>query len=185
MAPDPDEKAGNGVPVPGPQAGRGRVLDAEVLGPEETGAGGAASGRASAGNGGAGTGGPWGNAGGAGAGNGWNGGGASGSRYYRVGGVFSNGGAGFGRVWTATGADGGGCLAPCITLALFFVCLSQFGLLAAIGFVVFHVIGSIAGSIRAMRRLVEGRQPNPWGWRFGNWFISFILTAWLAGGFNG
>ena len=179
MAPDPDEKAGNGALVPGPRAGSGRVLDAEVLGPEETGAGGGASGRASAGTGGS----HWGNAGAA--GNGWSEGSASGGRFYRVGGVFSNGGAGFGRVWTATGADGAGCLAPCITLALFLVCLSQFGLLAAIGFVVFHVIGSIAGSIRAMRRLVEGRQPNPWSWRLGNWFISFMLTAWLAGGFNG
>ena len=179
MAPDPDEKAGNGALVPGPQAGSGRVLDAEVLGPEETGARGAASGRASAGTGGS----HWGNAGGA--GNDWSQGSASGGRFYRVGGVFSNGGAGFGRVWTATGADGAGCLAPCITLALFLVCLSQFGLLAAIGFVVFHVIGSIAGSLRAMRRLVEGRQPTPWSWRLGNWFISFMLTAWLAGGFNG
>lgn len=184
MAPDPDEKAGNGALVPGPQAGRGRVLDAEVLGPEETGAGDAASGRASAGNGGSGMGGGhWGNAGDA--GNGWTQDGASGGRFYRVGGVFSNGGAGFGRVWTATGADGTGCLAPCITLVLFLVCLSQFGLLAAIGFVFFHIVGSIAGSIRAMRRLVEGRQPNPWSWRLGNWFISFMLTAWLAGGFNG
>ena len=179
MAPDPDEKAGKGALVPGPRAGSGRVLEAEVLGPEETGAGGGASGRASAGTGGS----HWGNAGAA--GNGWSQSGASGGRFYRVGGVFSNGGAGFGRVWTATGADGAGCLAPCITLALFLVCLSQFGLLAAIGFVVFHVIGSIAGSLRAMRRLVEGRQPNPWSWRLGNWFISFMLTAWLAGGFNG
>lgn len=182
MAPDPDERAGKAPLVPGSQEDRGRVLDAEVLGPEE---GEGASGRASAGDdkGGPG-GGHWGSAGGPGAAHGWTQGGASGGRYYRVGGVFSNGGAGFGRVWTATGADGAGCLSPCVTFALFLVCLSQFGLLAAIGFVVFHVVGSIAGSIRAMRRLVEGRQPNPWSWRLGNWFISFMLTAWLAGGFN-
>ncbi|MDE7241697.1 MAG: hypothetical protein K2N62_07460 [Desulfovibrio sp.] len=152
-----------------------------MLGPEE---GTGASGRSSSGESGPGADDSrWGNAGNP--GTGWSSGGASGGRFYRVGGVFSNGGAGFGRVWTATGADGAGCLSPCITLALFLVCLSQFGLLAAIGFVVFHVIGSIAGSLRAMRRLVEGRQPNPWSWRLGNWFISFMLTAWLAGGFNG
>ena len=180
MAPDPDAKGGNGPLVPGTQAERGRVLDAEVLGPEE---GEAGSGRASAGSRGPTAGGHWGTAGGPGAGNGWSEGGPSGGRFYRVGGVFTNG-AGFGRVWTATGADGAGCLAPCVTFALFLVCLSQFGLLAAIGFAIFHLLGSIAGSIRAMRRLVEGRQPNPWSWRLGNWFISFMLTAWLAGGFN-
>ena len=183
MAPDPDEKGRNGPLVPGAQAKRGRVLDAEVLGPEE---GGAGSGRASAGGQGATAGGShWGNAGAPGGSDSWGHGGASGGRFYRVGGVFTNGGTGFGRVWTATGADGAGCLSPCITVALFFVCLSQFGLLAGIGFAIFHLVGSIAGSIRAMRRLVEGRQPNPWSWRLGNWFISFMLTAWLAGGFNG
>lgn len=165
MAPRPDDGAGAGPLPPGRTGDQGPVLDAEVLGPEE---GHGASGQASAG----GQTGPD--------------GGASGARFYRVGATFGNGGgAGFGRVWTATGADGAGCLAPCVTFALFLVCLSQFGLLAAIGFAVFHVVGSIAGSIRSMRMLVEGRQPNPWSWRLGNWFVSFMLTAWLAGGFTG
>ena len=76
------------------------------------------------------------------------------------------------------------CLAPCITFALFLVCLAQFGLLAGIGFVFFHIVGSVAGSMRDMRLLMRGREPNPWPWRIGNWLACFLLTAWLAGGFD-
>lgn len=175
MTSQPGQHGQGGPLVPGGREERGRVLDAEVLGPEE---GDAASGRASAGVADSTPGND-----GFGAGSGWQQEGGSGGRYWRVGGTFNNGGT-FGRVWTATGADGAGCLAPCITFALFFVCLSQFGLLAGIGFAVFHLAGSIAGSIRTMRRLVEGRPTNPWGWRLGNWFVSFMLTSWLAGGFH-
>lgn len=179
MVPAPDEKAGNGLRVPGGEREHGRVLDAEVLGPE------AGDGASAGSRGDKPGGGRWGNAGSTGSGNDWNHGDGSGARFYRVGGTFGNGGgAGFGRVWTATGADGAGCLGPCVTFALFLVCLSQFGLLAGIGFAVFHLVGSMVGSLRSMRRLMEGRPANPWSWRLGNWFISFMLTAWLAGGFN-
>lgn len=167
MGPYPDDDGAGAARPPAKRPAEGRVFDAEVIGPEErenTG-GGSQSGAGQSG------------------GNAWGQGSASGARFYRVGGTFGNGG--FGRVWTATGVDRNTCLAPCVTFALFFVCLSQFGLLAGIGFAVFHVAGSIAGSIRSMRRLVEGRPVNPWGWRLGNWFVSFMLTAWLAGGFNG
>lgn len=167
----PDGDAGSDAMVPGNQANGGRrVLDAEVLGPEDS------SGRA----GGTGRPGPgW-------RGNGTGAGRPGGGRFCRMGGTFGDrAGAGFGRVWMATGADGNACLVPCITFALFLVCLSQFGLLAGIGFAVFHLAGGIAGSIRSMRLLMEGRQANPWAWRLGNWFVSFMLTVWLAGGFNG
>ena len=170
MSPCPDNDGGGARP-PDKRPDEGPVFDAEVLGPEDReNAGGQR--QPGAGQGSAAGADPWGR------------GSASGGRFYRVGGTFGNGG-GFGRVWTATGADGNTCLAPCVTFALFFVCVSQFGFLAGIGFAVFHVAGSIAGSIRSMRRLVEGRPVNPWGWRLGNWFVSFMLTAWLAGGFNG
>ncbi|WP_165077456.1 MULTISPECIES: hypothetical protein [unclassified Desulfovibrio] len=170
MAPNHDENGAQGSLPPGRRLDEGRVFDAEVVGADE---GERTAGRAQSGAGQGGSG-----------GDPWRHGSASGARFYRMGGTFGNG-AGFGRVWTATGADGAGCLAPCVTFALFFVCVSQFGLLAGIGFVVFHLAGSIAGTIRSMRRLVEGRPPNPWAWRLGNWFVSFMLTAWLAGGFNG
>ena len=168
MTPYPGDDAPKGSLPPDNRPGEGRVFDAEVIGPDERES---SDGRGQSGAGQAG-------------GNAWGEGSSSGQRFYRVGGTFGNG-AGFGRVWTATGADGNACLAPCVTFALFFVCLSQFGLLAGIGFAVFHLAGSIAGSIRSMRRLVEGRPLNPWPWRLGNWFVSFMLTAWLAGGFNG
>lgn len=167
MAPNPDNNGAKGSLPPNRRPDEGRVFDAEVVGPDER--EGEPGGSRHADQAG---------------GNAWGQGSASGARFYRVGGTFGNG-AGFGRVWTATGADGNACLAPCVTFALFFVCLSQFGLLAGIGFAVFHLAGSIAGSIRSMRRLVEGRPANPWAWRLGNWFVSFMLTAWLAGGFNG
>ena len=170
MTPYPDDDRTSGSLPPEKRPDEGRVFDAEVVGPDE-GEGTGARTQSGAGQGGAG-------------GDAWGQSSASGQRFYRMGGTFGNG-AGFGRVWTATGADGAGCLAPCVTFALFFVCVSQFGLLAGIGFVVFHLAGSIAGSIRSMRRLVEGRAANPWAWRLGNWFVSFMLTAWLAGGFNG
>lgn len=164
MAPHPDDNAGSGAMIPGNQADGGRcVLDAEVLGPEDGDGAARCAGRSGKNPGGA----------------------SAGGRFYRMGGTFSSGGAGFGHVWTASTGGGTACLAPCITFALFLVCLSQFGLLAGIGFAVFHLVGSIVGAIRSMRLLVEGRQANPWSWRLGNWFVSFMLTVWLAGGFNG
>ncbi|WP_374290229.1 hypothetical protein [Desulfovibrio desulfuricans] len=93
------------------------------------------------------------------------------------------GGINFGRVWTGA-QDQTGCLPPCITFALFMVCLAQFGFLAGIGFVFFHTIGSVMGVLRDVRQFSIGRQPNPWIWRLGNWGLSFLLTAWLAGAFN-
>lgn len=93
------------------------------------------------------------------------------------------GGMGFGRMWTG-GGDQSGCLAPCVTFALFMVCLAQFGFLAGIGFVVFHTIGSVLGVLRDLRQFSAGRVPNPWPWRLGNWAVSFLLTAWLAGAFH-
>lgn len=80
--------------------------------------------------------------------------------------------------------DMGGCLPACVSFALFFICTGQYGLLAGIGFLVFHIIGSILGSVRAARLLMNGIVWNPWPWRIGNWLISFMLTIWLAGGLN-
>lgn len=87
-----------------------------------------------------------------------------------------------GGVWTYGPVRMDGCWPACVTFALFLVCLGQFGVLAAIGFLVFHTIGGAIGSVRAARALTFCILWNPWPWRVGNWFISFILTAWLAGG---
>lgn len=78
----------------------------------------------------------------------------------------------------------GGCGPMIITFILFIICLAQYGALAGIGFLVFHIIGSILGSLRATRTMMLGYLWNPWPWRIGNWCVSFLLTVWLAGGFN-
>lgn len=168
MIPAPDNDAGkDSLTLQTQKAGVQRVLDAELLGPEEYTDASAgkdqgfrqSSGKSSGESG------------------------DSGVRFYRVSGGFRHDGA-FSRTWSVGNGNGNSCLVPCITFALFLVCVSQFGLLAGIGFAVFYFAGWVAGGIRSMRLLVEGHQPNPWHWRLGNWFISFMLTMWLAGGFN-
>lgn len=89
-----------------------------------------------------------------------------------------------GTMWVASPIARGGCLPAAITFFLFFVCLGQYGLLAGIGFLVFHIIGSVLGSVYQARKLMVGIITSPWTWRIGNWLVSFLLTVWLAGGFN-
>ena len=93
------------------------------------------------------------------------------------------GGMNLGRVWMG-GNDQAGCLAASVTFALFMVCLAQFGFLAGIGFIFFHIIGAVMGVMRDLRQFSTGRLPNPWTWRIGNWTVSFLLTAWFAGAFD-
>lgn len=94
------------------------------------------------------------------------------------------GGFNFGRVWTGGGQDQFGCLPPCVTFALFMVCLAQFGFFSGLGFVFFHTIGAVVGVVRDLRQFSTGRVPNPWIWRAGNWAVSFFLTAWISGAFH-
>lgn len=89
-----------------------------------------------------------------------------------------------GKTITFAPIDNSGCLAAFITLCIFMACLFQWGLLAAIGFIVFHTIGNIISSIHSARQLMRGFMYNIWNLRIINWLISFFLTAWLAGGFN-
>lgn len=98
-------------------------------------------------------------------------------------GGFQNGSP-LGQIWMTGPGNSNACLAPCVTFAIFLVCLAQLGFLAGLGFVFFHTIGSIVGTLRQMRLMTTGVMPNPWFWRMGNWILSFLLTAWLAGGFN-
>ena len=57
-------------------------------------------------------------------------------------------------------------------------------LLASIGFMVFHAIGSVLNSLREMRSMLAGNPPNPWPGRILSWTISFLLVGWLSGGFQ-
>ena len=70
--------------------------------------------------------------------------------------------------------------ASTVTLILFFVCLFQWGFLAALGFAFFCTIGAALGIVYNMRRVMQGVLPNPWVWRIGNWCVSLLLVAWLA-----
>ena len=88
------------------------------------------------------------------------------------------------RVISLSSFDSRGCASPAITLFLFMILLVQFGLLAAIGFGFFYTCGAILGAMRMTRALVMGRAINPWVWATGNWCVSFLLTVWLAGGFE-
>lgn len=92
-----------------------------------------------------------------------------------------NGGLRFQTVWTSGGSRQAG-LAPGITLALIVIAGIQFGLLASIGFMVFHAIGSVLNSMREMRSMLAGNPPNPWPGRILSWTISFLLVGWLSGG---
>lgn len=74
------------------------------------------------------------------------------------------------------------CFAPIITLSLFLVCLVQFGVLAGIGFVFFHVLGSALAAVIRLRLVFASTHVNPWFFRLCVWVGSFLLTAWLAGG---
>ena len=89
-----------------------------------------------------------------------------------------------GRTITFAPIDNSGCLAAFITLCIFMACLFQWGLLAAIGFIVFHTIGNIISSIHSARQLMRGFMYNIWNQRIINWLISFFITAWLSGGFE-
>lgn len=94
-----------------------------------------------------------------------------------------NGGLHFQTIWTSGGSRQAG-LAPGITLALIIIAGIQFGLLASIGFMVFHAIGSVLNSMREMRSMLAGNPPNPWPGRILSWTISFLLVGWLSGGFQ-
>lgn len=84
--------------------------------------------------------------------------------------------------WPGANVDRNGCLAPGISLCLFVICWAQYGFLAALGFVFFHAIFGIIGSVQASRSLMAGRPFNIWLWRCCNWALSLFITVWLAGG---
>lgn len=86
--------------------------------------------------------------------------------------------------WPLASVDQNACLAPCVTLVLFLVCLFQCGFLAGLGFVFFHTLFGILGRVQATSRMMTGEPFNIWLWRLGNWICSFLLTVWLSGGFD-
>lgn len=83
----------------------------------------------------------------------------------------------------------GGCAAGIITIAIALICLGKYGILAAIGFYAFYLAGGLIGLFVLIRRsLSQNRLVAPlsffWIWRICNWMLSYLLTAYLAGGFG-
>lgn len=76
-----------------------------------------------------------------------------------------------------------GCLPGMITLLLTAVCAVQFGVLSAIGFLVFYAITSGVGFFLRVRALMQGTNINPWLFRVGAWLASSVLVVWLSDGF--
>ena len=85
------------------------------------------------------------------------------------------------RTWVYTSRNNDGCIASFISLALFIVTTSYCGLLGGIGFLFFHILIALAGSVIAARKLLSGHYFNIWQWRICNWLVSFMLVFWLAG----
>lgn len=78
---------------------------------------------------------------------------------------------------------GGSCLPGCITLFMPVLCAVQFGVLAAVGFLFFYMIGSGIAIFAGLQRVMQGRTLNPWIPRVINWGVSWLLAGWLSGGF--
>lgn len=76
-----------------------------------------------------------------------------------------------------------GCLPGMITMLLAAVCAVQFGVLSAIGFLVFYAISSGVGFFLRVRALMQGTNINPWVFRTGAWLVSSVLVVWLSDGF--
>lgn len=76
-----------------------------------------------------------------------------------------------------------GCLPAMITILLTGVCAVQWGVLAAISFVVFYVLASGMSFMLRLRNLMQGRNINPWVFRIVSWVGAGILVAWLSDAF--
>lgn len=91
----------------------------------------------------------------------------------------------FSRIFYTTFPSGQGmppaCLPTIVTLALALVAAFQFGLLAAIGFLVFAAIGRALTFFMTIRHLLEGRFFNPWVPHVVTWVVCWLLVAWLSG----
>lgn len=88
------------------------------------------------------------------------------------------------RIWSYSTFNNPGCLTGSITFSLFLILLFQYGLLAGIGFFVFHIIGSVIIAIQASRSLMLGRPFSPMPARIINWIACYLLVTWLSKGIS-
>lgn len=98
--------------------------------------------------------------------------------------TWNTGGGAFGSGAFGTGMVArDGCLPGMITLLLAAVCAVQFGILSAIGFLVFYAIGSAAAFMLRVRTLMQGTHVSPWIFRLAVWGLASLLVVWLSDGF--
>ena len=87
-------------------------------------------------------------------------------------------------LFTTMGRDS--CLPGMITLGIMLVCAVQFGVLAALGFGIFYLLGSAFMLIFQVRQAMQGRALHPlvgsWLGRMAVWAGSWVLAGWLSGG---
>lgn len=76
-----------------------------------------------------------------------------------------------------------GCLPAMITMLLTGVCAVQWGILAAISFVVFYILASGMSFMLRLRNLMQGRNIDPWVFRIVSWLGAGVLVAWLSDAF--
>lgn len=76
------------------------------------------------------------------------------------------------------------CLPTIITLTLALFAAVRFGLLAAIGFLVFAAVGRAVTFFLTVRHLLKGRFFNPWVPHLVTWVVCWLLVAWLSGNLN-
>ena len=92
---------------------------------------------------------------------------------------------GFTRIFYTTFPSGRGmppaCLPTIVTLVLALFAAFRFGLLAAIGFLVFAAVGRAITFFLTVRHLLEGRLFNPWIPHLVTWVVCWLLVAWLSG----
>lgn len=92
----------------------------------------------------------------------------------------------FGNIFFSSVKDGGyqrnGCTPILITFGLAVGILVTYGFFAMLGFIFFSSIISIFTFLLTIRQLLNNRFLNPWILRILNWFLSWVLVAWLSGG---
>lgn len=73
-----------------------------------------------------------------------------------------------------------GCFSALLTVVLAISCLIQFGVLSAIGFLVFSGIGSMLIFFLRIKNIMAHKMFNPWIARVMSWACAYMLTMWLS-----
>ena len=73
------------------------------------------------------------------------------------------------------------CLPTFISLGLALAAAFKYGILAAIGFLVFAGVGRLITFFLTVQHWMEGKALNPWVLHVVTWGVCWLLVAWLSG----